>query len=79
MIELTTHFDSRKSFYRKAHYRYENFKIVLRSYETDVLEFCILTQKFKELWGGSSRTTDRHMREFTRQIQEGVIRWGYQG
>ena len=74
MIELTTKFDSRKSFYRKAHYRRKDQKIILRSYETDVIEFDTETGEFRELWGGSSQTTNRHIREFVRQIQAGDIR-----
>ena len=74
MIELTTKFDSRKSFYRKAHYRRENQKIILRSYSTDVMEYDTDSEEFRELWGGSSQTTNRHIREFVRQIQGGDIR-----
>lgn len=74
MIELTTKFDSRKSFYRKAHYRREDQKIILRSYETDVLEYDSDSGDFHNLWMGNSRTTDRHIREFVRQIQAGDIR-----
>ena len=74
MMELTTKFDSRKSFYRKAHYRREDEKIILRSYETDVLEYDSDTGEFREMWGGNSQTTNRHIREFVRQIQGGDIR-----
>lgn len=74
MIQLTTVYDSRKSFYRKAHYRREDQRIILRSYETDVVEYDTESGQFQELWGGSSQTTNRHIREFMKQIEYGDIR-----
>lgn len=74
MIELTTVYENRKSYYRKAHYRRENQKIILRSYQTDVLEYDTKTGEFRELWGGSSRTTNRHKWEFQLQVNAGDIR-----
>lgn len=74
MIELTTRYDSRKSFYRKAHYRREDQKIILRSYSTEVIEYDTETGEFQDLGLRRSQTTNRHIREFVRQIQGGDIR-----
>ena len=74
MIQLTTVYDSRKSFYRKAHYRRENEKIILRSYETDVVEYDTDSGQFQDLGLRRSHTTNRHIREFMKQIEYGDIR-----
>lgn len=72
MMELTTKYDSRKSFYRKAHYRREGEKIILRSYSTDVSTFDTRTKEFTH--DSYSQTTSRHQREFQLQIENGDIR-----
>ena len=72
MMELTTKYDSRKSFYRKAHYRREGERIILRSYSTDVSTYDTRTKEFTH--DSYSRTTSRHQREFQLQIENGDIR-----
>ena len=64
--ELTPRFDSRKSFYGKAHVtEYPNGRKVLTSYETNVAE---ITADGKPIvYGKWSQTTTRHQKEFLKQ------------
>lgn len=67
--ELTTIFDSAKSFYKKAHVeRNEEGEIFLVSYNTKVAKISSENQ-FKIL-GFYSDTTLRHQKEFFRQFYE---------
>lgn len=63
---LEPHFDSRKSFYGKAHVIIEDDNsVTLRSYDTDILN--VKDGVVKKLWDGWSQTTGRHIVEFSRQ------------
>lgn len=71
IVELYPRYDSRKSFYGKAHviYDHNDDTITLRSYDTDV---CRIVNKrsgfvFEKLWDGYSATTMRHVNEFIEQ------------
>ena len=61
---LDTKFDSRKSFYGKAHVIQRGDKKILRSYDTDVAE--IENGKAK-VFGLYSATTTRHIKDFLQQ------------
>ena len=68
IYELSPHYDSRKSFYGKAHViEHPNGKKQLQSYNTIV---CEITAKgeFKMLWNGKTQTTTRHINEFKKQF-----------
>ena len=66
--DLTPIYDSRKSFYKKAHVLYlDNGMIQLQSYNTIVCE-TDNNGNFKMLWNGRSNTTTRHINEFKRQF-----------
>lgn len=70
--ELIPIYDSRKSFYRKAHVLYlDNGMIQLQSYNTIV---CETDNKgnFKRLWYGNTQTTNRHIKEFIKQFNCGI-------
>ena len=56
--------DSKKSFYGKAKIRYENGKIILRSYQTDV---AFIEGGKPKVKGTYSQTTTRHIKEFLKQ------------
>jgi len=62
--ELDTKFDSRKSYYGKAHVIQRGDKKILRSYDTDVAE--IENGKAK-VFGLYSATTTRHIKDFLQQ------------
>lgn len=66
IYELTTRFDSRKSFYHKALVQVDTNRTTLFSYETEVayIENRKLTM-LPDAW--YSTTTRRHVREFARQ------------
>jgi len=64
MTELTCQYDSRKSFYGKAHVYSENGRVILRSYSTDV---AYIEGGRMFVNGRYSATTDRHVREFMKQ------------
>lgn len=67
IYELEPQFDTRKSFYRKAHIiDHENGTIELQSYDT-IVSRCI-NGKVEEL-GKWSQTTTRHQKEFRKQFE----------
>lgn len=70
--ELAALYDSRKSFYGKAKViEHDNGIIQLQSYNTIVCE----TDNhgyFRKLWNGNTQTTNRHIKEFTRQFNCGI-------
>lgn len=67
-FELTTQYDSRKSFYRKAMVEREGDTLTLYSYDTPVA--IIRGGEFQELdYFPHSRTTARHIREFRLQFE----------
>jgi hypothetical protein len=64
--ELTPRYDSRKSFYGKAHItEYPNGRKVLTSYSTEVAE--ITEDGNPIVYGIYSQTTTRHQKEFLKQ------------
>lgn len=64
--EMIPRFDSRKSFYGKAHITsYPNGRQVLTSYTTEVAEITANEQPI--VYGIWSNTTTRHQKEFLRQ------------
>lgn len=66
IFELSARFDSRKSFYGKAHViNYENGTMELQSYNTIVSR---VTDGKVEHLGKWSQTTTRHQKEFERQF-----------
>lgn len=69
MYELSARYDSRKSFYGKAHViELDNGTLQLQSYDTIVGE--IKNGKYFQLWDGKSQTTTRHIKEFIKQFAE---------
>lgn len=69
IYELSARFDSRKSFYGKAHViELDNGNIQLMSYDTIVGE--IKNGKYYQIWDGRSQTTTRHIKEFIKQFAE---------
>ena len=69
IYELAPRFDSRKSFYGKAHVLvYDDGTLALKSYDTIVSKY--IDGKVIHL-GKWSQTTSRHQREFERQIEVG--------
>ena len=72
ITELYPRYDSRKSFYGKAHviYDHDNDTITLRSYNTDVCRIVNHANgfRFEKLWNGYSATTMRHVNEFIDQF-----------
>lgn len=72
VYELSARYDSRKSFYGKAHVIIlEDGTIQLQSYNTIV---CEIDPRgiFRKLWNGNTQTTNRHIKEFTRQFNCGI-------
>ena len=66
--ELSPRYDSRKSFYGKAHLIHlDNGTTQLQSYDTVVCEID-KAGNFKMLWDGKTQTTSRHIKEFKRQF-----------
>lgn len=66
IYELTARFDTRKSFYGKAHViDHENGVIELQSYNT-IVSRCV--NGVVEHLGRWSQTTSRHQREFEKQF-----------
>ena len=66
--ELSSRYDSRKSFYGKARLIHlDNGTIQLQSYDTVVCEID-KAGNFKMLWDGKTQTTSRHIKEFKRQF-----------
>lgn len=74
LAELKPIFDCRKSFYGKARLVIEYPFIKLYSYNTLV---CVYDQDMKECidqdYSHHSYTTNRHVREFKKQVSEGYI------
>lgn len=69
IYELMARYDSRKSFYGKAHViELDNGTKQLQSYNTIVGE--IKNNTYYQLWDGKSQTTTRHIKEFKRQFLE---------
>lgn len=69
IYELQARYDSRKSFYGKAHViEFDNGIKQLQSYDTIVGE--IRNGKYYQLWDGKSQTTTRHIKEFIKQFAE---------
>lgn len=69
IYELSARYDSRKSFYGKAHViELDNGTLQLQSYNTIVRE--IKNGKYFQLWDGKSQTTTRHIKEFIKQFAE---------
>lgn len=69
MYELKAIFDSRKSFYRKAHYSVVNGIAKLWSYDTLVSQATATNEGWEvEHLGKWSVTTSRHQREFENQL-----------
>lgn len=67
IFELVPRYDSRKSFYGKAHViDHENGTIELQSYDT-IVSRCV-NGKVEEL-GKWSATTTRHQKEFRKQFE----------
>lgn len=66
--ELEPMFDSQKSFYRKAYVAVDGNTKTLYSYDTPVIEYNCITEKFTRLWYGWSATTGRHIKEFCKQV-----------
>ena len=68
-LELCPVYDSRQSFYQKAHVLFlDNGVIQLKSYDTIVGE--IRNNEYFQLWDGKSNTTTRHIKEFKKQFLE---------
>lgn len=74
IYELSARYDSRASFYGKAHIKETAKKIYLQSYDTIIL---VLDKKSKDIkflcrseWA-YSQTTLRHINEFIKQFTDG--------
>jgi len=74
--EMTAIYDSRKSFYGKAHIIEFMGRKILESYNTRVCEIDA-SGAFHRYWSGESATTMRHVNEFIRQngISGGGVSW----
>lgn len=70
---LTALYDSRKSFYNKAYYIKEDNVIKLFSYNTLVMLYDLSTGMFTEPDHKKSQTTNRHIKEFRKQIENNNI------
>lgn len=71
MYELDCRFDSRKSFYGKAHVvEYDDGSKALQSYNTIV---SLYKNGKVERLGNYSQTTTRHQKEFEKQIDWGCL------
>lgn len=69
--ELTPIFDRCKSFYGKAETIKEDNKIILKSYNTNILEYNTKTKKLTFLTNNKNhftQTTNRHINEFLKQF-----------
>lgn len=71
IYELFPRYDSRKSFYSKAHIIETSKTIKLKSYDTIILQYNKQTKTIKflcrDLWA-FSQTTNRHINEFLKQF-----------
>lgn len=71
IYELSARYDSRKSFYGKAHIiELDDGTKQLQSYDTIVCQIDSNGQ-YSRLWDGNTQTTNRHIKEFKRQF--GII------
>lgn len=71
VYELSARYDRRKSFYGKAHViELDDGTKQLQSYNTIVCQVDS-NGNYKKLWDGNTQTTNRHIREFQRQL--GII------
>ena len=71
IYELTPRFDSRASFYGKAHIKETPAALVLISYDTEILRLDKKTNALKFLCRDAwafSQTTNRHINEFLKQF-----------
>jgi len=67
--ELTPIYDNHQSFYGKARVYRRDKVIVLVSYTTEVMRYDTISHNLTRLVGQpESATTNRHMREFARQL-----------
>lgn len=74
IIFLSCTFDRRKSFYNKAYYIKDGNEIRLYSYNSKVIIYNNLTKLFTDCdYYPHSMTTNRHIKEFKRQIEAGYI------
>lgn len=68
---LEPQFDSSQSFYGKAHVIVEDDNsVTLRSYETNIMN--VKDGELTKLWDGWSKTTGRHITEFSKQHRLGI-------
>lgn len=68
IYELRARYDSRKSFYGKAHVIFlDDGTVQLKSYDTIVCEID-KNNAFRMLWNGKTQTTTRHINEFKKQF-----------
>lgn len=74
--DLSPRFDSRASFYGKAHVvEWEDNTITLRSYDTDIIKLMSEKRKFIKLYSEYSATTNRHIQEFSKQNNLPIRKW----
>lgn len=69
-------YDRAKSFYNKTYYKYIDYLncIYLYSYNTHVLTYDREKKAFEDVYYcPHSRTTDRHIKEFKKQIENHII------
>lgn len=79
MTYLDSSFDRCKSFYNKACYERDKSLIKLYSYNTYVCGYDTKSKSFIEPdYYPHSMTTNRHVREFKKQIEAGYIYWKIQ-
>lgn len=75
-FELTPRFDSRASFYGKAHVIInDDDSLTLRSYETDILTINESKRTLIKLYDEYSQTTNRHIQEFAKQYDLPITKW----
>ena len=75
IIFLSASYDSRKSFYNKAYYSFDDGIISLYSYNTLVLKYDTNTKEFIDVeYYPHSMTTNRHVKEFKLQVENGLIK-----
>lgn len=69
-MELKAIYDIRQSFYKKAHILQNNNTIILKSYNTNILQLDTKTKKIEFLTHNKdhfTQTTNRHINEFLKQ------------
>ena len=70
-FELKAIYDNRKQFYGKANILKDNNKIILKSYNTNILEYNTKTKNLTFLTNNKNhftQTTNRHINEFLKQF-----------